>query len=291
MSAPDLKEIKNFLVEVAKEAGEIILSRSGRVTFDDKKNAVDLVTEVDKAVEVMVSEKLKSKYPSYKFIGEESYEPGVTKLTNEPTFIVDPIDGTTNFIHFFPHSCISLGFAIDKKPAVGVIFNPFLNQLYTGVKGQGSYLNNEKLPLRNAQERSLSLQGGLCAIEWGSDRSGNNYKVKVDTFESLGADKSSGGGFVHGFRSMGSAAMNLGAVAAGVLDCYWEGGYWPWDVCAGWIILEEAGGKLVSANSGNWNPSVEDRAHLSVRGARPEEQKQFVEDFWSHVKGKLDYSI
>lgn len=287
MSSIDLEQVKNTLVDVAKTAGDLILERSGKVAFDDKKNAVDLVTEVDKAVEVLVNKELKSKYPDFEFMGEESFVPGKTILTSSPTFIVDPIDGTTNFVHFFPHACISLGLAIDKKPVVGVIFNPFLNQLYTGVKGKGSYLNGEKLPLRSPS--SLNLQGSLCAIEWGSDREGHNYESKLATFRSLSASVDQGGAFVHGFRSMGSAALNLGAVAAGVCDSYWEGGCYAWDVCAGWVILEEAGGRMVSGNKGEWSPSVTNRVYLAVRGASDADQRKYVEGYWSHLQGDLHY--
>lgn len=287
MSEINFEEIQATLVEIARTAGKIILERSGKVTFDDKKNAVDLVTEVDKAVEVLVSDTLRSKYPQYEFMGEESYVAGETQLSSAPTFIVDPIDGTTNFIHFFPQACISLGFAVDRKPVVGVVFNPFLNQMFTGITGKGSYLNGEKLPLRNPGK--LSLQGSLCAIEWGSDRDNENYDIKVRTFESLARGTSQNGGFVHGFRSLGSAALNLSNVAAGTMDSYWEGGCYAWDVCAGWVILEEAGGRVVSGNAGEWETPIDSRVYLAVRGADAGEQKKYIEDYWSHLKGKLVY--
>lgn len=281
----DLLSIRDDLVNIAKEAGAIIRERSGNVSFEDKKNAVDLVTEVDKAVETQVSTSLRNKYPNFAFMGEETFVAGESKLGDEPTFIVDPIDGTTNFVHLFPHSCISLGLAIEQQPVVGVIYNPFLDQLYTGVKGEGSYLNGEKLPLRSAA-RGLALQSSLCAIEWGSDRDNQNYKNKVATFNNL-ASKS--GGFVHGFRSMGSAALNLGAVAAGVLDSYWEGGCYAWDVCAGWVILTEAGGLIVSGNKGEWNVPVTNRVYLAVRGAKESEQHEYVENYWGQIQGRLEY--
>lgn len=281
----DLKEIRDELVRVAKEAGEIIKNRSGNVKFDDKKNAVDLVTEVDKSVEEFVHSELRKKYPGFDFMGEETFVPGKSVLESRPTFIVDPIDGTTNFIHFFPHACISLGLAINRQPVVGVVWNPFLNQLYTGAKSLGAYLNDEKLPLRPSS-RQLTLQGSLCAIEWGADRNNQNYDNKVATFNNLCRQD---GGFVHGFRSMGSAALNLCGVAAGVLDSYWEGGCYAWDVCAGWVILEEAGGLVVDGNPGNWQPEVTNRVYLAVRAAEEEQQREYVESYWSQVKGTLSY--
>lgn len=283
--AVDLESVRDFLVETAREAGSTIQARSGNVKFDDKKNAVDLVTEVDKAVEAHVSAKLRSHYPDFDFIGEETFVPGSSQLTDSPTFIVDPIDGTTNFVHFFPQACISLGLAINKKPVVGVVYNPFLDQLFTGVKGKGSYFNGEKLPLRPAS-RPLTLQGSLCAIEWGSDRDNENFDVKLRTFESLARKE---GAFVHGLRSTGSAALNLSQVAAGIVDSYWEGGCWAWDVCAGWIIVEEAGGIVVSGIPGDWDPEVTSRVYLAVRGADQDQQDRYVEDYWKNIKGSLTY--
>lgn len=282
----DLVQIQKDLISIAKEAGETIKARSGKVAFDDKKNAVDLVTEVDKAVEEQVKFALKSKYPGFLFMGEESFIPGTTQLADRPTFIVDPIDGTTNFVHFFPNACISLGLAVDQRPVVGVIYNPFLDQLYTGAIGQGSFLNGERLPLRPSS-RPLSLQGSLCAVEWGSDRDNENYKNKVRTFDNLARKD---GGFVHGFRSLGSAALNLGAVAAGWLDSYWEGGCYAWDVCAGWVILSEAGGTIVSGNPGDWEPKVTNRVYLAVRGANESQQRDYIEDYWGQCHGTLDYT-
>lgn len=244
------------------------------------------MTEVDKAVEVMVSESLSKKYPNFEFMGEESYVPGKTVLTDAPTFIVDPIDGTTNFIHFYPSSCISLGFTLNKIPHVGVVYNPFQGLMYTGVKGQGSFLNGERLPLRPSS--ALKLQNALIGIEWGSERSGPNFKIKTETFTALAAEKEAGGAFAHGFRSAGSAALNISSVATGALDCYWEGGCYAWDVCAGWVILSEAGGRIVGGNAGDWDIPVDSRIYFAVRGG--EGQEQFIEEFWSHIKGKLEYT-
>ncbi|KAK9381628.1 uncharacterized protein V2V93DRAFT_367437 [Kockiozyma suomiensis] len=279
----DLLEVRDFLVKLAYEAGELILSKTGKTGFVDKANSVDLVTETDAAVEKLVGEKLAEKYPNFEFMGEESYVPGETKLSEKPTFVVDPIDGTTNFIHSFPFSCTSLGFTVNRIPVVGVVYNPFLKLMYTGVKGHGSFLNDEPLPLRKSFS-NLTLQNALIGIEWGTQRSGPNYKCKVDTFNKLAAED---GGMIHGFRSLGSAAMNICAVAAGQLDAYWEGGCYAWDVAAGWIILSEAGGRIVGGNPGIWDPSVDQRVYLAVKG--DEGTEQFIKDFWDSIVGTLEY--
>jgi myo-inositol-1(or 4)-monophosphatase len=200
-----------------------------RCSAIDRSLAADLVTETDKAVEAMVSTELMGKYPEYEFIGEETYTPGM-QLTDAPTFIVDPIDGTTNFVHSFPYVCISMGFAIKKLPTVGVIYNPFLDELYTAIKGHGAFVSRNggerlRLPLKASPEPLRDLSTALVGVEWGSDRKGGNFDLKAKVFAKLAASKEGGGSMVHSLRSMGSAALNLAAVSSGYLDLYWEGGW------------------------------------------------------------------
>lgn len=289
MADIDLRDIHDTLVTIAKQAGERILSATPSPDgVGSKKNSVDLVTETDRAVEVLVSSTLREKYPNYCFMGEETYRPG-DRLTSAPTFICDPIDGTTNFVHQYPYVSISLGFAVGLEPVVGIVYNPFTKTLYSAIKGQGAYLNLEtKLPLRVPQPFE-SLNHCLVAVEWGSDRSGNDFKVKSEAFRRLAATKEEGGGMVHGLRSFGSAALNLCGVASGGLDIYWEAGCWAWDVCAGWVILKEAGGMMVDANPGNWEPRLDERRYLAVRGG--EGQKDIINEFWSLVDGAFEVGI
>jgi myo-inositol-1(or 4)-monophosphatase len=209
------------------------------------------------------------------------------QLTSAPTFICDPIDGTTNFVHGYPYVCISLGLSINKIPVVGVVFNPWTSMLYTAVKGQGAYLDKTtRLPRKSKPEPLTGLNGALVAVEWGSDRKGNNFDIKTSTFRKLASED---GGMVHSLKSMGSAALNLCAVAEGTLDIYWEAGCWAWDVCAGMIILREAGGMVVDGNPGNWDPAVDGRKYLAVRAAA-EGQKEIIEEFWGLIEGRFDYT-
>jgi len=219
-------------------------------------------------------------------MGEETYTPG-TLLTRNPTFIVDPIDGTTNFVHAYPYVSISLGLAVDLIPTIGVVYNPFTKTLYSAIRGKGAYLNRTTpLPLKQEPEPLDDLNKCLVAVEWGNDRSGNDYEVKSATFKKLGAAKDDGGAMVHSLRSLGSAALNSCAVAAGQLDCYWEAGCWAWDICAGWCIVVEAGGLIVDANPGNWNPRIDERRYLVVRKGKG--QRGLVEQFWGNVVGRFE---
>ncbi|KEQ96597.1 hypothetical protein AUEXF2481DRAFT_38865 [Aureobasidium subglaciale EXF-2481] len=292
MSDINLQDVCGFLVNVAKSAGDVITAaRPSTTAAGEKINSVDLVTETDQTTERLITELVHQKYPHFEFMGEETYKPGDT-LTDKPTLICDPVDGTTNFIHGYPYISISLGLAIDRKPVVGVIYNPFTKTLFSGVKGQGSFFSDPfhdhvKLPLKDPE--SLALDKALVAVEWGSDRAGHDYDIKVKTFRNLCASPEQGGAMVHGIRSFGSAALNLCGVAAGHLDAYWEAGCWAWDVCAGWVILEEAGGHIVDANKGNWQPRVDGRRYLAVR--KGEGQNAFIEQLWTHVAGDLKVGI
>lgn len=290
MSAINLEEVHDFLIQIAHDAGKMIsTAKPVAAGSGQKKNSADLVTETDQAVEKMVGTKLRERFPEFAFMGEETYK-DADKLTDKPTFIVDPVDGTNNFFHGHPYVCVSLGLAIERKPVVGVIYNPYTKELYTGIKGKGSFLTDAqhdhvRLPLKDP-EPLKDLSHCLVAVEWGSDRDGNDYETKVNTFRNLCASKESGGAMVHGIRSLGSAELNLCGVAAGHLDVYWENGCWAWDVCAGWVILEEAGGRMVGSQKGDWNPSVDQRRYMAVRGG--EDQTKIIGEFWSHVDGKIE---
>ncbi|KAK5781398.1 inositol monophosphate 1-phosphatase INM2 PWA37_004837 [Arxiozyma heterogenica] len=288
----ELKEIEIFVVNLLRDkVGPIIKSETGITSqqYIDKTNAVDLVTKYDKQVEAIIKDTIKDKFgDKFNFIGEEEYIPGKTKISNNPTFILDPIDGTTNFIHGFPYSCCSLGLAIDGHPVVGVVYNPHLNQLFHASRGNGAFLNNQRI---NATSRRLTLQKSLIGLEAGSERStepDSNFNKKMTTYKNL---LSEDGGFIHGYRSFGSAAMNICHTAIGVLDAYWEGGCWAWDVCAGWCILEETGGRIVGGNPGEWDVPINGRCYLAIRGGcGKNEQDKFTKDFWDQVDGKLQYS-
>lgn len=136
------------------------------------------------------------------------------------------------------------------------------------------------------------MQNALVALEWGNERRGNNWAVKSQLFAALAAAKEEGGAMVQSIRSLGSAALNVCAVADGSIDVYWQAGCWVWDVAAGWIILEEAGGLVAGANPGDWTPRVDGRKYLFVRGAAGRAgQEGVVEEVWGHVRGRVEYPV
>ncbi|XP_044981247.1 inositol monophosphatase 3 isoform X2 [Hordeum vulgare subsp. vulgare] len=198
-------------VDAAKSAGEIIRKSFYLTKNVEHKGQVDLVTETDKACEDLIFNHLRMLYPDHKFIGEEtSAALGSTDdLTYDPTWIVDPLDGTTNFVHGFPFVCVSIGLTIGKIPTVGVVYNPIMNELFTAVRGKGAFLNGS--PIRTSPQNELVK--ALMVTE------------------------------IRSIRMCGSLALNMCGVACGRLDlCYEIGFGGPWDVAAGALILKEAGG-------------------------------------------------
>ncbi|KAL1404870.1 hypothetical protein Q8F55_008481 [Vanrija albida] len=269
MVAPqfDLDEILAFAVALAREAGDMILKGQAKrfatsAVAATKANEVDLVTEVDKAVEAFILARITAAYPSHRFVGEETYEGEA--ITNEPTWIVDPIDGTTNFIHGYPLVATSIGLAVNGVPVLGVIYNPFLDQMYSAARGRGAFLNGTtRLPI-SGKPRALDLASALISVDIGNSRAEPELISRLDTFKTLSGRPGDGGKMVHSLRSVGCTSVNLCLVASGGQDMHWEIGGWPWDVCAGMCIISEAGG-VTFGGKGSDLSGVEDAALLVGR--------------------------
>ncbi|CAN1337150.1 Inositol monophosphatase [Linum perenne] len=230
-----LKEFLGTAVDAAKNAGEVIRKGFYLTKQVEHKGTVDLVTETDKACEDLVFNHLKEKYPTHKFIGEETTAAnGVTELTDEPTWIVDPLDGTTNFVHGFPFVCISIGLTIGKVSKVGVVYNPIMEELYTAIRGHGAFLNGKAIKASSQPE----LVKALLVTEVGTKRDKATLDLTTNRINSLLYK-------VRSLRMSGSCALNLCGVASGRLDLFYETGYGgPWDVAAGVLLVEEAGGRI-----------------------------------------------
>ncbi|XP_037933788.1 inositol monophosphatase 2 [Teleopsis dalmanni] len=212
--------------------------------FKVKSDFYDLVTVYDKQIEDILIEGLQKEFPESKFIGEE--ESAISKreaeLTDDPTWIIDPIDGTSNFIHKIPHCCISVGLAINKELVVGVVYNPIANELYSAYKGHGAYLNGQKIHVTNcANIRSAVVGYEISLIHAERVRDKN-----VKRLTKLASNSTS-------TRSMGSAALTLCYVAKGNFDCYHVEDLKSWDIAGGAVILREAGGVLLHTKGGEFN--------------------------------------
>ena len=296
LTLKDLIEVRDLLVAVAKKAEPMMMNAEADVLVkaQTKNNTSDLVTEYDKAIEHMVRDEVLAKFPHFNFYGEETHKHHRELLTDAPTFVVDPIDGTINFTHGNPNFCISLALVLDKMPVVGVVYNPAPGDLYTGVVGQGAYYTNHfdlpeqyqktvRLPVRRAP--MPAMPNCLLVVEWGNERKGANWALRTSTHNKLLTHASEGGAMCKTIRSNGSAALDFCYVAQGIMDAFWEGGVNSWDVAAGWCILKEAGGIVVSCNPGDWKPKLQGHCYLAVRNAEEEEQKNLVETIWENMQG------
>jgi len=237
----DLNDIYKFLLQLVPKCGNLIRDKFyADKTITAKTSFADFVTETDIAVEKLLTEAICGKYKSHKFIGEESTsEHEKVKFTDEPVWIIDPIDGTTNFVHAFPNCAISIGLYINKQAQIGVVYNPILDLLYSAIRGQGAYLNGRTIKSSGIKE----LSRAQIITEFGNSRD----PVAMDT--TLGnmrriIEKA------HSIRCTGSAAMNLCSVASGGGDVYFEMGVHIWDMAAGALIASEAGCVLMDIAGG-----------------------------------------
>ncbi|XP_050346547.1 inositol monophosphatase 1 [Nymphalis io] len=236
-----IDEYFEVALELVKSAGNLITDyTSGCKDFKIKSSDIDLVTEIDKKVEETLISGLSQKFPGHKFIGEESaFEGGKCVLTDEPTWIIDPVDGTLNFIHGYPSSCISLGLVINKEAVAGIIYNPIVNQLFTAKKGQGAYLNGRQIHVSQVKE----VRNALISFEAGTARDEEKQRIVFENFKLIVTK-------AQGARTVGSAALNMAMVALGGSDAYFEFGIHAWDIAAGDIIVREAGGVCIDPAGG-----------------------------------------
>ncbi|XP_017760466.1 PREDICTED: inositol monophosphatase 2-like [Eufriesea mexicana] len=235
----DIRNYFEFAKELALKAGEIFkCGFEGQKIVESKEHIWDLVTDYDKKIEDALIQNLKTKFPDHEFIGEETTATDKKKpeLTDKPTWIIDPIDGTLNYIHSHPYTCISIALAICKELVIGIIYNPLTSELYTAMKGQGAFLNDKPIKTSNATE----LKNSLIELEVFSLQVTNtkNRDIRWGRLEAFIEN-------TQAIRYSGSAALALAFVARGALDCLYMDRLQPWDVAAGVLIIREAGGSVV----------------------------------------------
>ncbi|XP_003743657.1 inositol monophosphatase 1 [Galendromus occidentalis] len=241
VSQKELDEFFHCALDLVKEAGQMVRSAIQEdKQVETKASFADLVTETDKGVEKLLISKLSEKFPGHSFIGEESTAGGTKNdLTDNPTWIIDPVDGTMNFVHTFPMVAVSVALAINKEIALGFIYNPVLELLYTARKGRGAFVNDAKLKVSSCTD----LAKAVVMSEAGSGRDQERIDLIFQNMKNILPR-------AHGIRSLGSACMNMVMVAGGNADAYQEFGIHCWDIAAGKIIVEEAGGYVCDMNGG-----------------------------------------
>mmetsp|Transcript_973 Transcript_973/g.1335 ORF Transcript_973/g.1335 Transcript_973/m.1335 type:complete len:269 (-) Transcript_973:33-839(-) len=256
-------EYFNVAKSCAVEAGKVIKEAWHRPTHVQFKAATDLVTETDKACENLIMSTISKNWPEHKFIAEETVSEGRGKeeLSDDPTWIIDPLDGTINFVHRIPIIGISIALAIKKQVVVGIVFNPILDEMYTAIRGQGAFLNGHKIHVTDTSDLKKALVSTACGAELD--------KTETDTF-------------LHrmdviiqncrSWRRTGSAANDMCFVAAGRIDIYCEKGIHAWDIAAGALLVEEAGGVLSDVSGG-----ALDICKRQILATNPHLQKKFLE--------------
>uniref|UniRef100_A0A914CB37 Inositol-1-monophosphatase n=1 Tax=Acrobeloides nanus TaxID=290746 RepID=A0A914CB37_9BILA len=249
-SDADVDRFFDVAISLVERAGILVLHAfkqpSSKVTT--KSSDTDLVTETDKAVEDLLIQGLSKEFPDHKFIGEESVSSGQKfELTDAPTWIIDPIDGTTNFVHRIPLLGICLGLVIEKQLKAGIVYNPISGDLYTAKHGKGAFKNGFPIRVSNTD----ALNKAVICTTLGEHNFKDHGEKYLDTALSNHRKVVLSG--ARGIRTFGCSSINMIYVAQGSIDAYIEYGLRCWDAAAAAVIVKEAGGYLIDPTGGPFN--------------------------------------
>lgn len=250
-------------IEAVVRAGDVMMTRLGGDVRVDKKGSIDLVTEVDVAIEQMFRELVADRFPDHAVLAEEMG--GSESIPAGPCWVFDPIDGTTNFAHGLPIFCASLALEIDGVAEVAAIYDPTRRELFTAERGEGAFLNGRPVRVSNAAD----LVDALLVTGFPYD-----IHTRVDDLVGLfGAFL----GRARAVRRLGSAAIDLCYVAAGRMDGFWETDLKPWDIAAGALIVTEAGGWMTGMAGEPFTSRASDL--LATNGRLQEQMLAVIGDF------------
>ncbi|MCQ2532561.1 MAG: inositol monophosphatase [Saccharofermentans sp.] len=242
------KTLLDEIISVARFCGDIILNADrSDIGIKDKEGRANFVTEYDCKVQKVAQEKLQKILPEAEFLGEE--DNSEIDSSREYVFVVDPIDGTTNFIKDYHTSCISIGLVKGGKRYLGVVFNPYLDEMFYAVKGEGAYLNGKKIHVSSEE-----LSNGIVLFgssPYNQELSKASFELAYKYFQKA-----------LDIRRSGSAAIDLCSIAAGRAELYFEMILSPWDFAAGALIVEEAGG-IITTLEGEEVPCFEKSSILA----------------------------
>jgi myo-inositol-1(or 4)-monophosphatase len=250
-------------IEAVSRAGDVMMSRSGGNVRIDKKGTIDLVTDVDMAIEREFRAMVAGRFPDHEVLAEELGGSGA--VPPGPCWVFDPIDGTTNFAHGLPIFCASVALEIDGEAEVAAVYDPTRKELFTAERGAGAFLNGQPIRVSSARE----LVNAMLVT-------GFPYDVHDRVDEIVGLF----GAFVgraRAVRRLGSAAIDLCYVAAGRLDAFWESDLKPWDIAGGSLIVQEAGGRITDMNGGRFSSRA--RSVLASNGLLHEPMLKVIDDF------------
>jgi len=244
--------VYELIKTISTSAGPLFIEGYTQAKTITYKSAVDLVTDYDVKIELFLKEKLAAAFPEYTLVGEETSE----RITHpDKAIYIDPIDGTTNFVHGIPFCAISIGIWEDGEPVAGVVYNPILDELFYAEKGKGATCNSETLSVSETQtlEKSLIATGfPYTKIEQGED-----FRWAMKSIEAVLP-------YTRDIRRLGSAALDLCYVARGTFEGYFEINLKPWDVAAGILMVIEAGGSVSRPDGGVY--TLDERVIVASNG-------------------------
>jgi myo-inositol-1(or 4)-monophosphatase len=258
-------------IRAARLGRKVLLDHFGKLKHIEKKFQAGLVSEADREAEEVIKNYLADQFPQDEFLGEESFQESQLSETSRNRWIVDPLDGTTNYIHGFPVFCVSIGYQFENELQVAVIDMPLLQETYTSIKGLGAYVNGEKMHVSSAPSVRDSL---LATGFFGENEEQLQEQMRI---------------FPHvvqasrGVRRAGAAAYDLAQVARGVFDAFWEKGLKPWDAAAGILLVQEAGGVNLTYR-GKTNPLYQN----SLISGSPKVVAELLQIFKNRISADTD---
>lgn len=245
------EDVYNEAMKAVMAGRACLLGYFGKINnVEEKDKSAGLVSEADRESEILIKNMLAKEYPDYDFLGEEtSYLEGTNQFSPSarPRWILDPLDGTTNFVHKFPIFCISLGLEVNGEIEIGIVDMPMLNQTFTAIRGQGAFCiqpdgRREKLSVtKTANFEQAFMSTGFVA----ESREVLSEQLKI--FDNVVWK-------ARAIRRPGAAAYDLALIASGVFDLYWEKNLKPWDSAAGFLLVKEAGGVVKTFEGENYDP-------------------------------------
>jgi myo-inositol-1(or 4)-monophosphatase len=263
-----MQPMLNIAIRAARAAGDYIARQINNIPnlTVESKSPNDFVTQVDRQAEARIIETLLKAYPDHSILAEESGAQG----SSDYQWIIDPLDGTTNFLHGFPHFAVSIALSVKGKLQQAVIYDPLKQELFTASRGEGATLNNRRIRVSKQPNSDGALLG--TGFPFREKQHFPAYQAMFNEFFASAAD----------IRRAGSAALDLAYVAAGRLDGFWEIGLKPWDMAAGALIIREAGG-LIGDFAGNERYMETG----NIVGANPKLFADMVRRLRPHLNDKL----
>ncbi len=247
--------------KAARLGGAMLESWRSRFTVTEKSRA-NLVTEADFASQKLIHETLLNEFPDHNFLGEEDL---ATRPTSSPfQWVVDPLDGTSNYVHGFPYYAVSIGLEFDGELIVGIIYDPTRHDLFTAIKGQGAFLNGQRLSCTDVNR----IEDAMCIASLPTATSTSDPAVKR-FLSMIGRSQT--------VQRTGSAALNLAYLAAGRIEAFWSSSLKPWDMAAGVLLVREAGGKVSKLNGQSFDLYQPEILATATESLHSQIQQIFVE--------------